>query len=89
MLWALISVPYLLLTTFALHPGYDMAVEITIVAINALPIAFAFSAYGPMQWMVDGANPTSDGTYAGRWEIVGLLSLIFLEYVQMYRTSIQ
>lgn len=41
-----------------------------------------------MQWMADGADPDSGGTYAGRWEIVGLLALILLEYVMTPTSSL-
>ena len=31
------------------------------------------------RWVISGSNPTSDHTFAGRWEIVGVVGLCVLE----------
>ena len=31
------------------------------------------------RWVISGSNPTSDQTFAGRWEIVGVVGLCVLE----------
>ena len=31
------------------------------------------------RWVISGSNPTSDRTFAGRWELVGVVGLCALE----------
>lgn len=53
--------------------------DAVIIIVNIVPISYMIGVNGPMQWVMDGSNPTSDHTFAGRWEIVGVVGLCVIE----------
>lgn len=78
-MWALIAVPYLLVTTRAIRPAYEWGVEASILLLDLVAIAFCCSVNGPMQLMMDDTYKESNKYIAGRLEISGLMGLILLE----------
>ena len=59
----------------------DIMFDVVIFGINIVPISYFLSVYGPMQRHFSGSDTTTDGTYAGIWELVGVVGLCTLEYV--------
>lgn len=59
----------------------DIMYDVVIFGINIVPISYCLSVYGPMKWYSSGSNVTTDGTYTGVWEVVGVVGLCVLEYV--------
>ena len=59
----------------------DIAVDVIVFGTNVVPISFTISVYGPMQRYISRSNLSSDDTFAGMWELVGVVSLCVLEYV--------
>lgn len=59
--------------------GVDIMLDVVIFVINIVPISYTIGVNGPMQWVISGSNPTSSHSFAGRWEIVGVVGLCVLE----------
>ena len=59
----------------------DIMFDVVTFGINIVPISYCLSVYGPMQRYFSGSDMTTDGTYAGTWELVGVVGLCTLEYV--------
>ena len=60
----------------------DIMFDVVIFGVNIVPISYCLSVYGPMQRYFSRSDVTSEATYAGTWELVGVVGLCGLEYVQ-------
>ena len=62
----------------------DILFDVVIFGINIVPISYCVSVYGPMERYFSGSDVTTDSAYAGIWELVGVVGLCSLEYVQLF-----
>ena len=78
MLWGVPTVAKLLVVTKLIRAVTDIAGELVVCVFSVFTIVYVGSVSGPMQWWIDGRFTSSKVTYAGAWELTGVVALILL-----------
>ena len=84
LLQTLVTIPYLLATTYTPHPGAELTIELGIILITAFPMVFCTTVSGPLQWWRDPQSLSAPSPIlAGIMELVGLVGLLILEILHL------